>query len=73
MACKINNKCVNCEMCEPECPHGAISFNGQTFVIDKNLCTECKDIYPTPHCMDVCPVNCIKKEQELTNNKKSNK
>ena len=56
MTCTINKKCVNCEMCEPECPHGAISFNGKTFVVDESLCTECEGIYPTPHCMEVCPV-----------------
>ena len=51
-------------MCEPECPHGAISFNGKTFVIDESLCTECEGISPTPPSMEVCPVNCIKRSSE---------
>lgn len=65
MTCTINKKCVNCEMCEPECPHGAISFNGKTFVVNESLCTECEGIYPTPHCMEVCPVNCIKRSSKM--------
>lgn len=70
MACTIiAKKCVNCEMCEPDCPQGAISFDGTTFVINKDLCTECKDVYPTPKCISVCPVHCVKRDSELNINK----
>ncbi|MGN1394272.1 MAG: 4Fe-4S dicluster domain-containing protein [Succinivibrionaceae bacterium] len=70
MSCYIiPQKCVNCEMCEPDCPHGAISFNGKTFEIDPNLCTECKGIYNSPKCISVCPVHCIK--QTITENSKT--
>ncbi|WP_406037997.1 4Fe-4S dicluster domain-containing protein [Succinimonas sp.] len=65
MACVISSKCVNCEMCEPDCPRGAISFNGKTFVIDPALCQECSGFYPAPQCISVCPVKCIKRESEL--------
>ncbi|MBR9858248.1 MAG: ferredoxin, partial [Gammaproteobacteria bacterium] len=26
MALLITDKCINCDMCEPECPNGAITF-----------------------------------------------
>lgn len=65
MACVISSKCVNCEMCEPDCPRGAISFNGKTFVIDPALCEECSGFYPEPQCISVCPVKCIKRESEI--------
>ncbi len=71
MSCVISNKCVNCEMCEPDCPTGAITFNGKTFVINPELCRECEGIYDTPHCISVCPVHCIKRNDEKKKNIKS--
>lgn len=73
MACRISKKCVNCDMCEADCPQGAISFDGTTYKIDESLCNECEGVYPSPQCIQVCPIQCIQRLSECQNNqKKSN-
>jgi ferredoxin len=59
MALMITDECINCDVCEPECPNGAISQGDEIYVIDPNLCTECVGHYDTPQCQEVCPINCI--------------
>ncbi|MDD2800126.1 MAG: YfhL family 4Fe-4S dicluster ferredoxin [Methylobacter sp.] len=59
MALFINEECVLCTACEPECPNGAISRGKDIYVIDPNLCTECVGFYDQPQCLKVCPVSCI--------------
>lgn len=59
MALMITDECINCDVCEPECPNGAISQGEEYYVIDPGLCTECVGHYETPQCLDVCPVECI--------------
>ena len=59
MSLLINDECINCDVCEPECPNGAISQGDEIYVIDPNLCTECVGHYETSQCVDVCPVDCI--------------
>ncbi|MEO1766973.1 YfhL family 4Fe-4S dicluster ferredoxin [Thiobacter aerophilum] len=59
MSLKITDECINCDVCEPECPNGAISQGPDIYVIDPNMCTECVGHYDTPQCMEVCPVDCI--------------
>lgn len=59
MALIITDECINCDVCEPECPNGAISQGEEIYVINPNLCTECVGHYDTPQCVEVCPVNCI--------------
>ena len=59
MSLLINDQCINCDVCEPECPNNAISMGAQIYVINPNLCTECVGHYDTPQCMEVCPVDCI--------------
>lgn len=57
MAYKIVvENCTVCSACELECPNAAISFETDTFVIDPELCTECKGTYDTPQCAQICPV-----------------
>ena len=55
----ITDDCINCDVCEPECPNGAISQGEEIYVIDPNLCTECVGHYNTPQCQEVCPIDCI--------------
>nr|VFJ55200.1 MAG: 4Fe-4S binding domain-containing protein [Candidatus Kentron sp. DK] len=62
MALMITEECINCDVCEPECPNGAISPGDETYVIDPSLCTECVGHYETSQCMEVCPVDCISKD-----------
>lgn len=62
MALLINNKCINCDMCDPECPNQAITLGKKIFEIDPDKCTECVGHYDTPTCVSVCPIDCIKKD-----------
>lgn len=59
MALIITDDCINCDVCEPECPNNAISAGEEIFVIDPNLCTECVGHFDEPQCQQVCPVDCI--------------
>ncbi|WP_320821646.1 YfhL family 4Fe-4S dicluster ferredoxin [Reinekea sp.] len=59
MALLITDECINCDVCEPECPNNAISEGAEIYVIDPALCTECVGHYDEPQCQQVCPVDCI--------------
>ena len=59
MSLIITDDCINCDVCEPECPNAAISQGEEIYVIDPNLCTECVGHYDEPQCQQVCPVDCI--------------
>jgi ferredoxin len=59
MALMITDECINCDVCEPECPNEAISQGDSIYVIDPGKCTECVGHYDTPQCVEVCPVDCI--------------
>jgi len=59
MALKITDACINCDVCEPECPNHAISQGPEIYVIDPALCTECVGHFDKPQCQQVCPVDCI--------------
>ena len=63
MALKITEECINCDVCEPACPNQAISAGEEYYVIDPNLCTECVGHFDTPQCVEVCPVECIPKDE----------
>jgi ferredoxin len=58
MATMITEECINCGVCEPECPNEAISEGEQTFQIDPSLCTECVGFHDSEQCAAVCPVDC---------------
>jgi ferredoxin len=64
MALLINDECINCDVCEPECPNGAIYQGDEIYEIDPNLCTECVGHFDEPQCIEVCPVDCILKDPE---------
>lgn len=67
MALKITSACINCDICEPECPNDAIYYDqkGQkTYVIRPELCTECIGFYDAPTCDKVCPIDCIIKDPD---------
>lgn len=65
MSLLISDECINCDVCEPECPNGAISQGEEIYVIDPNLCTECVGHHDTPQCVEVCPVDCIDKDPDV--------
>lgn len=64
MALMITELCINCDVCEPECPNEAISMGLEYYVIDPMKCTECVGHFDTPQCVEVCPVECIPKDPE---------
>ena len=49
MALLITDECINCDVCQPECPNGAITPGAQIYEIDPH----------EPQCRQVCPVDCI--------------
>lgn len=59
MSLRINELCVNCDVCEPVCPNKAITQGETIYVIDPALCTECVGHHDEPQCVVVCPVECI--------------
>ena len=59
MALVITDQCINCDVCEPECPNAAISEGAEYYVIDPGRCTECIGHHDKPRCVEVCPVECI--------------
>ena len=69
MALYITDECINCDVCEPECPNGAITQGEEIYEIAPALCTECVGHYETSQCVDVCPVDCILVDPENTETK----
>jgi len=59
MALMITDECINCDVCEPECPNNAIYQGEEIFEIDPKKCTECVGHFDKPQCQEVCPVECI--------------
>ncbi len=59
MALIITDECINCDVCEPECPNEAIAAGEEIYVIDPTRCTECVGHFDAPQCQQVCPVDCI--------------
>ena len=59
MALKITDQCINCDVCEPECPNEAIYQGIEIYEINPSKCTECVGHFDTPQCKEVCPVDCI--------------
>lgn len=59
MSLFITDECINCDVCEPECPNNAITEGEEIYEIDHELCTECVGHFDEPQCVEVCPVDCI--------------
>lgn len=59
MSLLITDECINCDVCEPECPNEAIYQGDEIYEIDHTKCTECIGHYDEPQCVEVCPVDCI--------------
>ncbi len=59
MALMITDDCINCDVCEPACPNGAISMGELIYQIDPDKCTECVGHFDEPQCQQLCPVACI--------------
>lgn len=59
MSLTITDECINCDVCEPECPNEAIYMGDEIYEINWELCTECVGHHEVSQCVDVCPVDCI--------------
>ncbi|KAB2928778.1 MAG: YfhL family 4Fe-4S dicluster ferredoxin [Dechloromonas sp.] len=68
MSLIITDECINCDVCEPECPNEAISQGEEIYQIDPSKCTECVGHYDEPQCVQVCPVDCIPKDPNHVEN-----
>jgi ferredoxin len=64
MALIITDDCINCAVCEPECPNEAIFEGEEIYEINPDLCTECVGHFDEPQCQLVCPVDCIPQDPE---------
>ncbi len=64
MALMITDECINCDVCEPECPNNAIYLGPDYYLIDPTKCTECVGHFDNPQCVEVCPVECIPLDPE---------
>jgi ferredoxin len=64
MSLKITEDCINCDVCEPVCPNEAIYQGLEIYEIDPSLCTECVGHFDEPQCVEVCPVECIPKDED---------
>lgn len=69
MSLLITDACINCDVCEPECPNGAITQGDEIYVIAPALCTECVGHYETSQCVEVCPVDCIISDPNVVESK----
>ncbi|MYB34418.1 MAG: YfhL family 4Fe-4S dicluster ferredoxin [Gammaproteobacteria bacterium] len=59
MALFITDDCINCDVCEPECPNQAIYQGELIYEIDWIRCTECVGHSEKSLCVEICPVDCI--------------
>ena len=56
MALMITDECINCDVCEPECPNNAISQGDEIYIIDPDKCTECIGDFEDAQCASICPI-----------------
>ena len=59
MALFITDQCINCDVCEPECPNDAIYQGEIIYEIETSKCTECIGHFDQEQCVEICPVDCI--------------
>jgi ferredoxin len=71
MALMITDECINCDVCEPECPNEAIYLGREIYEIDPARCTECVGHFDEPQCVQVCPVACIPVNPNFVENREA--
>jgi len=64
VAYKINDECISCGACEPECPNQAITEGETIYVVDPAKCTECVGSHESSRCVEVCPVDSCELDPE---------
>ncbi len=71
MSLIITDECINCDVCEPECPNEAIFLGQEIYEIDPRKCTECVGHFDDPQCVQVCPVACIPVDPQCIEDKET--
>jgi ferredoxin len=71
MALMITDECINCDVCEPECPNEAIYQGEEIYEINPDLCTECVGHFEVSQCVEVCPVECIPLDPDRVESKEA--
>ena len=71
MSLIITEDCINCDVCEPECPNQAIALGPEHYDIDPERCTECVGHFDEPQCVQICPVACIPVNPEYVESQES--
>ena len=66
MTLMITDECINCDVCEPECPNDAIYMGLEIYEINPDKCTECMGFHEEPQCAAVCPVDCCVPDPDHT-------
>ena len=66
MALFITDQCINCDVCEPECPNEAIYQGEFIYEIEASKCTECVGHFKQEQCVVICPIDCILVDPENT-------
>ena len=69
MTLRITDECINCDVCEPECPNNAIYQGQEIYEINSSLCTECVGHFEESQCVVVCPVDCIEVDPNYQENR----
>ena len=64
MALRVNEYCVGCGWCIPECKNGAIKEGDEVAVVDPERCTECVGWYEEPRCVQVCWLSAYEPDPE---------
>ena len=60
-----SDECMNCDLCEQECPNSAIFEDEEIYAINPDLCTECVGHFDVPQCQKICPVDCIPRDLDV--------
>ena len=86
MSLMINDECINCGACQPECPNEAIyaggedyELNGEThaaksqelYYIVPEKCTECIGFFDSEQCVAVCPTDSCVKDPNVVETKEA--
>jgi len=58
MAYMINEECINCGACEPDCPNQAIFAGDEIYEIEWEKCTECVGHFGTSSATKLMTLRC---------------
>ncbi|KPQ33484.1 MAG: 4Fe-4S ferredoxin [Phormidesmis priestleyi Ana] len=60
MTYTVKDNCISCDICQPQCPNGAIKADAQKagYWIDPTLCDGCPDL-EVPLCVQSCEVDAL--------------